>query len=143
MRVCRISAKRLRQRHRSLSFLGDQGEIQGGRPAALWESGPGKRWYSFGKGLRCDDGMEPGRPRKRGGCPVEEGSALGGRKADPVWVSLKGRNGTNWFFLYQACFFLLLLFLPNLFWAGRKPVSYDPKGENRVLLFWNAQAKYA
>lgn len=38
-------------------------------------------------------------------------------------------------FSYTGLLFLLLLFLPNLFWAGRKPVGYDPKGENRVLLF--------
>ena len=41
--------------------------------------------------------------------------------------------GTFWIFLYWS-YFLLLLFVPNLFWAGRKPQGYSPEGENRVLL---------
>lgn len=37
-------------------------------------------------------------------------------------------------FSYTGLIFLLLLFLPNLFWNRRQPMGYDPNGESRLLL---------
>lgn len=37
-------------------------------------------------------------------------------------------------FSYIGLLFLLLLFVPNLLWAKRKPQGYTPQKENRVLL---------
>lgn len=36
-------------------------------------------------------------------------------------------------FGYVGLAFLLLLFVPNLFWLKNKPEGYDPSGESRVL----------
>ncbi len=38
-------------------------------------------------------------------------------------------------FSYMGMIFLLLLFIPNLIWAGKKPQGYSPEKENKVLLF--------
>lgn len=45
-------------------------------------------------------------------------------------------------FSYIGLLFLLLLFLPNLLWASRKPQGYTSKNENRVLLLfeWAGEA---
>ncbi|HWS28887.1 MAG TPA: hypothetical protein VN512_02110 [Clostridia bacterium] len=37
-------------------------------------------------------------------------------------------------FSYIGLIFLLMLFIPNLFWTKHKPKDYDPQNENRVLL---------
>ncbi len=37
-------------------------------------------------------------------------------------------------FSYVGALFLLALLLPNLFWTRRRPVDYDPSGENCLLL---------
>ncbi len=39
-------------------------------------------------------------------------------------------------FSYIGLLFLLLLFLPNLLWASRKPQGYTSENENRVLLLF-------
>ncbi len=36
-------------------------------------------------------------------------------------------------FSYVGFFFLLLLFIPNMLWAGRKPRGYSPQNENKIL----------
>ena len=37
-------------------------------------------------------------------------------------------------FSYIGLIYMLMLAVPNILWAGRKPEGYDPSGENRVLL---------
>lgn len=37
-------------------------------------------------------------------------------------------------FSYTGLIFMLLLFIPNLIWARKKPQGYSPKNENRALL---------
>ena len=36
-------------------------------------------------------------------------------------------------FSYIGLVFLLLLFIPNIFWASRKPQGYTSQNENRLL----------
>lgn len=38
-------------------------------------------------------------------------------------------------FSYIGLIYLLMLFLPNLIWAGHKPQGYSSAGENRLLVF--------
>lgn len=40
----------------------------------------------------------------------------------------------NFGFSYVGLLFLLMLFIPNLLWTGKKPRGYSSAGENRVLL---------
>jgi hypothetical protein len=37
-------------------------------------------------------------------------------------------------FSYIGLIYMLMIQIPNIMWAGRKPKGYDPSGENRVLL---------
>jgi len=37
-------------------------------------------------------------------------------------------------FSYVGLIFMLMLQIPNIMWARRKPRGYDPSGENRILL---------
>ena len=37
-------------------------------------------------------------------------------------------------FSYIGLIFLLMLFIPNIIWTGKKPQGYMPENENRVLL---------
>lgn len=37
-------------------------------------------------------------------------------------------------FSYIGLLYLLMLTIPNVLWAKRQPIGYDPKGENRILL---------
>ena len=37
-------------------------------------------------------------------------------------------------FSYIGLLYMLMLQVPNLMWARRKPAGYDPSGENKVLL---------
>ena len=37
-------------------------------------------------------------------------------------------------FSYIGLIFLLLLFIPNIIWTGKKPQGYIPENENKVLL---------
>lgn len=37
-------------------------------------------------------------------------------------------------FSYLGLIFLLLLFIPNILWAGRKPLGYTSENENKFLL---------
>ena len=37
-------------------------------------------------------------------------------------------------FSYVGLLYLLMLWIPNIFWAKNKPEGYDPSGESRVLL---------
>lgn len=39
-------------------------------------------------------------------------------------------------FSYTGLLFLLMLFIPNIMWAGRKPQRYSPEKENKVLVFF-------
>ncbi len=38
-------------------------------------------------------------------------------------------------FSYIGLIFLLLLFIPNILWAGKKPQGYTAENENKTLLF--------
>lgn len=38
-------------------------------------------------------------------------------------------------FSYIGLIYLLMLFVPNLFWMKHKPQSYSSQGENRLLVF--------
>jgi len=37
-------------------------------------------------------------------------------------------------FSYVGLIYMLMIEVPNIMWARRKPAGYDPSGENRVLL---------
>ena len=37
-------------------------------------------------------------------------------------------------FSYIGLLWLLILWIPNLIWAKRKPLGYDPSGESKILL---------
>lgn len=37
-------------------------------------------------------------------------------------------------FSYVGLFFILMLIIPNLIWAKRQPVGYNPKNENKILV---------
>ena len=37
-------------------------------------------------------------------------------------------------FSYIGLIYMLMLFIPNILWARRKPEGYDPSGESKVLL---------
>lgn len=39
-------------------------------------------------------------------------------------------------FSYMGLIFLLLLFIPNLIWMGKKPQGYTAEGENKILLIF-------
>lgn len=39
-------------------------------------------------------------------------------------------------FSYIGLLFLLLLFIPNMIWTGKKPQGYTSENENKVLLFF-------
>lgn len=39
-------------------------------------------------------------------------------------------------FSYTGLIFLLLLFIPNIIWSGKKPQGYNPEKENKILLFF-------
>lgn len=39
-------------------------------------------------------------------------------------------------FSYIGLFFLLLLFVPNMLWTGKKPQGYTSENENKVLLLF-------
>ena len=39
-------------------------------------------------------------------------------------------------FSYIGLIYMLMLQIPNILWARRKPESYDPSGENRILLIF-------
>ncbi|MFQ7700082.1 MAG: hypothetical protein ACLRL0_02305 [Christensenellaceae bacterium] len=36
-------------------------------------------------------------------------------------------------FSYIGLLWLIMLFIPNIFWTRCKPEGYDPRGENKVL----------
>lgn len=36
-------------------------------------------------------------------------------------------------FSYVGLIFLMMLFIPNILWASRKPKGYSPEGENKLL----------
>ena len=38
-------------------------------------------------------------------------------------------------FSYVGLVYILLLFVPNLIWAGKQPKGYSAKGENQALLW--------
>lgn len=38
-------------------------------------------------------------------------------------------------FSYVGLIYILLLFVPNLIWAGKQPKGYSAKGENKTLLW--------
>ena len=38
-------------------------------------------------------------------------------------------------FSYIGLLFLLMLFIPNIIWTGKKPQGYSPKNENKILVF--------
>lgn len=37
-------------------------------------------------------------------------------------------------FSYIGLLFLLMLFIPNMMWTGKKPQGYNPENENKILL---------
>ena len=39
-------------------------------------------------------------------------------------------------FSYTGVILLMMLFIPNIIWAQRKPEDYSPKKENKLLLFF-------
>ena len=39
-------------------------------------------------------------------------------------------------FSYVGLLFLLLLFIPNAIWTGKKPQGYTSENENKILLFF-------
>lgn len=39
-------------------------------------------------------------------------------------------------FSYVGLIYLLMLYIPNIIWAQRKPEGYDPSGENKLLLIF-------
>ena len=46
----------------------------------------------------------------------------------------KGYNMGHIGFSYIGLIYMLMIEIPNILWARRKPGGYDPSGENRVLL---------
>lgn len=42
----------------------------------------------------------------------------------------------TWGFSYIGAIFLLMLFIPNMIWAKRKPQGYTPEKESKFLLFF-------
>ena len=40
----------------------------------------------------------------------------------------------NFGFSYIGLIYMLMLQIPNFMWARKKPVGYDPSGENKILL---------
>ena len=42
----------------------------------------------------------------------------------------------NFGFSYIGLLFLLMLFIPNIIWAKRKPQGYTSENENKILLFF-------
>jgi len=45
-----------------------------------------------------------------------------------------GETMGNFGFSYIGLIYLLMLWIPNIMWARRKPDGYDPSDENKVLL---------
>ncbi len=39
-------------------------------------------------------------------------------------------------FSYIGLIYMLMLEIPNIIWARRKPIGYDPSGENKILLIF-------
>jgi len=50
---------------------------------------------------------------------------------------MENRKMTGHFgFSYIGLLFLLLLFIPNIIWAGKKPQGYTSENENKILLIF-------
>jgi hypothetical protein len=47
---------------------------------------------------------------------------------------LEGLNMGHFGFSYIGLIYMLMIQIPNIMWARRKPEGYDPSGENKVLL---------